>query len=162
MVVSIVLGVLAGLVVGQVIDLTPDFWANAALWMLIGAAVAFLVDLVFVSPIRLWRKTERQLAELRDKPPVGMHIEHVDTQYVLQISGAGSPPVSISSNTIILGQSQEGILVPRGSVFPRAGHAAGVGTAYDATIEVSEGTRNGDTSFVPPELIDRPSESTDV
>jgi hypothetical protein len=148
---SVGLGILAGLGASQVFRLTPEFWSNVGIWILIGSAIAFLVDLLFVSPTRLLREADKEIVELRNRPPTGMHIEHVDTQFNVQISAGATLSVSTSSNTLIVGPDQEGILLPRGT-FVRAGHASAIGQAFDATVAVIEGS----------ELLDKPPKPSDI
>lgn len=163
MLVSVVLGLLAGLAISNVIHLTADFWGNAGLWMLVGGAGAFVIDLLFVSPIRLWQQSEdrlrasqEDLADLRNAPPAGMRVEHVDTQLNIQVAAGGSLSIAASSNTVIVGQDREGILFPRGTIFQR-GVVDWLNLADDATAVV-QSMSGGDVSFVPPELLDQPPE----
>jgi hypothetical protein len=144
MAVSVVLGLLAGLAVSSVIHLTSDFWGNAGLLMLICGSLAFLINLLFISPIRLWQAAERQLTELRNSPPAGMNIQHVDQ--VINVHGSiGSMAFAVSSNSVIVGPDQEGILFPRGSVFQANAFQ------WDAF-----GIESTGISHVPPELLDKP------
>lgn len=115
MLVSILLGILAGLGVSRIVQVTGEFWSNTGLLLLIGGSIAFGLDLFFISPVRLWRDTKAELSvangelrALRAAPPVGMQIGHVDTQINIQVSDGAELRVSASSNTIIVGQDSGG------------------------------------------------------
>jgi hypothetical protein len=157
---SVALGMLAGLAASRILPLTQEFFGNVGLWILIGGAIGFLIDLLFVTPIRLWQEAERQLTEVRNKPPAGMHIEHIDTQVNIQVAAGGSLQYSASSNTVIVGQDQEGILVPRGTIFQRDTFDH-LSFNDEAVAVVISGTVSTGIAFVPPELLKPPSEPTE-
>lgn len=162
MLVSILLGILAGLGVSRIVQVTGEFWSNAGLMLLIGGSIAFGLDLFFISPVRLWRDTKAELSvangelrALRAAPPAGMRIGHVDTQINIQVSDGALLRVSASSNTIIVGQDQEGILVPRGTLF-RSDTYGTVG--FSGALAAIHMQGSGDISFVPPELLSQGTE----
>ena len=155
MAVSIALGVLAGLATAQIVRLTPEFWGNVSLWILIGGAVGFFVNLLFISPIRLWREADHQLTELRNQPPAGMQVGHADQVIVIQGS-IGAVTFAASSNSVIIGPDREGLLFPRGTFIQR-GWFEHVEHADRWGASVIQSQDSG-TAFVLPELTDKPPE----
>jgi hypothetical protein len=57
---SVVLGALAGLVLYQFAHVSEGFWENAGVWSFFGAFVAFMVDLLFITPLRLLKRERKQ------------------------------------------------------------------------------------------------------
>jgi hypothetical protein len=53
---SVALGIVGGLAVSQSIHLAEGFWENVAIWTFIGALGAFLIDVFFITPLRLLRR----------------------------------------------------------------------------------------------------------
>lgn len=56
---SLVVGGIAGYLVSQQVKLNDQFWSNAAILTIAGAAIGFAFDLLFLSPVRLWLNAER-------------------------------------------------------------------------------------------------------
>jgi hypothetical protein len=64
-----VAGLIAGALTSNRVHITDQYWGNVGILAAGGTVVALLLDFFFVSPIRLWRRAEKQLAQQNEKSP---------------------------------------------------------------------------------------------
>lgn len=107
---SVVIGGLAGIALSGNVQVSGEVWQNVGLAVLAGGTVAFVVDLVLISPIRLWRRAVGENEQLRERNErltrsalhPGFHIEGTNHITINNYIGAWSQP-SAEQTTIVNG-----------------------------------------------------------
>jgi hypothetical protein len=105
-VVTIALGLLAGLAASNVVHITDQQQVNIASVAAIGGAFGFFVYMFFVAPLRLWYKAEKELESRGDEKgaPVAVHhgrgnqfvfLNASDSQIERLARSAGTTPLGV-------------------------------------------------------------------